>query len=144
MKIAYARRLIFSIFLISLLLSMVLVATTFITDILYFDESLKVAGEIGKIYAVNFAVILPGVYTNTFDGNQKVSKLSFYSAAILSIIWNLVVIGMCFALWWFGSKGSMHIGDFFSFSGTYVENASFLITAGLAFFFINQQSTPDN
>lgn len=133
MNFQKAKLSIIAIFLVFLTINIII--CFIIKETVWPDKFNKLLIIVLQAYSVHAAVIFASSFKNN-DDQQIVPKSTFFLAASLSVIWNLI---LCIRMLFFVCSQDDQIQQLFTFLQDVSAGSSFLLAGMLAFFFNNSK-----
>jgi hypothetical protein len=86
---------------------------------------------------VHLSIILCGIFAKRHPGPQRANTTAFWTAVILSVLWNALASWILLWMCWLDSQGGS-IGYVKDYLANLPKLSSFLISGALAYFFVRQ------
>lgn len=132
MTISLARGILLSIFIISFIGASGSIVQVFMKGKIYSDSMGTMLLKLLSVYSAPLAVIMGGIFGQRHTQIKSVHTIAFWSAFILSAIWNILVVGR-FLL--FTLTADDTIGALTSYLNAVVPSSYFLVMGCLSYFF---------
>jgi len=136
MTIGVARGILLSTFIISFLIGAGSIFQVFVKSKIYSDSMSSMLLKLLSIYSAPLAVIIGGIFAQRNTQIRSVHTIAFWSAFILSAIWNILIVGR-FLL--FTLTADDTVGALTSYLNALVPPSYFLVMGGLSYFFAKQK-----
>ena len=127
---------ILSIFMISLLLQLFLIAVDYGRNAIYPDDLRNLVVRFLAIYSVPLGVVISGIFAKSAPSTQLAPKRAFWVAISLAAVWNLLIVGRTLL---FTISATDKVNALVEYVDAVVATSSFLTVAALTYFFTTDQ-----